>query len=309
MTAGEKRALNPVLALLLRVPLHGLGLFVAVLPRSFEVALGRVLGRAALALDSKRRGIAEENIRRCLPELGPADRKKILVANAEHYGVLMLELAHMFAPLDGHWRAYVARTARVEGLENWEKVHARGKGELFCSAHLANWEFAAAAGAIGGMKVLIVTRRLKPQWIHDWMEKARLSTGVVCAYQPRTVPAVMKMVRDGGGVVFVMDQYMPPPMGQPARFFGVKVDTLAAIPPLARRTGAAILPVRQIREPDGIVRIIVDPEVPLGADDGADNQTLADLVEKWIRAVPGQWLWVHRRFKHVDWSDRLAQTK
>jgi KDO2-lipid IV(A) lauroyltransferase len=301
-----KREMNPVVAVLLRVPLHGLGLFVACLPRSVECALGRFLGRFAMRVDTKRRGIAEENIARCLPELSPAQRRKILLENAEHYGVLLFELAHMFTPITGHWRAYVARTTRVEGLENWEKVHARGKGELFCSAHLANWEFAAAAGAIGGMKVMIVTRHLKPQWLHDWLEKVRLSTGVVAAYQPRTVPAVMKTVRDGGGVVFVMDQYMPPPMGQPARFFGVKVDTLAALPPLARRTGAAILPVRQIRERGGTVRIIVDPELPLGADDGIDNQTLADLVEKWIRAVPGQWLWVHRRFKHVDWSDRLA---
>ena len=298
--------MNPVLAVLLRIPLHGLGLFVAVLPRSWECALGRTLGRAALAVDGKRRAIAEDNIRRCLPELDPDGWARVLRANAEHYGVLMLELAHMFTPIPGHWRAYVARTAKVEGLENWEKAHARGKGELFCSAHLANWEFAAAAGAIRGMKVMIVTRRTKPQWLHDWLEKVRLTTGVTCAYQPRTVPAVMKRLRDGEGVVFVLDQYMPPPMGEPMRFFGVLVDTLAAIAPLARRTGAAILPVRQIRGENGIVRIVVDPEIALGDDDKADNQGIILMIERWIREVPGQWLWVHRRFKHVDWSDRKA---
>ena len=300
--------MNPVLALLLRVPLHGLGLFVAVLPRSWECALGRALGRAALAVDGKRRAIAEENIRRCLPELGPEGWARVLKANAEHYGVLALELAHMFTPIPGHWRAYVARTTRVVGIENWEKAHARGKGELFTSAHLANWEFAAAAGALRGMKVLIVTRNLKPRWIHDWLEKVRLTTGVTCCYQPRTVPAVMKSLRDGKGVVFVLDQYMVPPMGQPLRFFGVIVDTLAAIAPLARRTGAAIVPVRQLRGKDGIVRIIVEPEMPLGADDTADNQRIIDRIEGWIREEPGQWLWVHRRFKHVDWSDRRAQS-
>jgi KDO2-lipid IV(A) lauroyltransferase len=302
---------NPILALLLRVPTHGLGLFVAALPRSWECALGRFLGRVAMRVDPKRRKIAEENIRRCLPELGPKGWKKLLRANYEHYGVLVLELAHMFTPLEGHWPAYVKRVTRVEGLrENWDGPHARGKGELFCSAHLANWEFAAAAGALGGMGVTIVTRKLKPQWLHEWMEKVRLSAGVQCAYQPRTVPTVMKRLRDGEGVVFVMDQYMPPPMGEPTRFFGVMVDTLAAIAPLARRTGAAILPVRQIRERNGLVRILVDPEVALSDDDKADNQRLADMVESWIRAVPGQWLWAHRRFKHVDWSkaDRKAQT-
>ncbi len=300
--------MNPILSVLLRIALHGLGLFAAALPRSWECALGRALGRAALAVDGKRRRIAEENIRRCLPELGPARRAQILRDNAEHYGVLALELAHMFAPIPGHWRAYVARTTAVEGIGNWEKAHARGKGELFCSAHLANWEFAAAAGALRGMKVMIVTRNLKPRWLHDWLEKVRLSAGVACAYQPRTVPAVMKRLRAGEGVVFVLDQYMPPPMGEPMRFFGVLVDTLAAVAPLARRTGAAILPVRQIRTQDGLVRIVVESEIPLGDDDKADNQRLIDRIERWIREEPGQWLWVHRRFKHVDWPDRKTQT-
>jgi KDO2-lipid IV(A) lauroyltransferase len=301
--------LNPVLAVLLRIPLHGLGLFVAVLPRSWECALGRAAGRLALAVDGKRRAIAEDNIRRCFPELGPAGWNKILRANAEHYGVLALEIAHMCTPISGHWRAYVERTTRTEGIENWEKAHARGKGELFVSAHLANWEFAAAAGAIRGMKVMIVTRNTKPKWLHDWLEKVRATTGVTCAYQPRTVPAVMKCLRNGEGVVFVLDQYMVPPMGQPLRFFGVVVDTLAVVAPLSRRTGAAILPVRQIRGKNGIVRIIVEPEMALGDDDVADNQRIIDHIEAWIRDIPGQWLWVHRRFKHVDWADRRAQTK
>ena len=296
--------MNPVLAVLLRVPLHGLGLFVALLPRSWELAIGRSAGRFALKLDGKRRRIAEENIRNCFPELDEEGRRKILRANAEHYGVLALELAHMFTPIKGHWRDYVLRTTKVEGIENWEKAHARGKGDLFCSAHLANWEFAAAAGALRGMKVLIVTRNTKPQWMHDWLEGVRLETGVTCAYQPRTVPAVMKQVRGGGGVVFVVDQYMVPPMGQPLRFFGVMVDTLFAIAPLARRTGAAMIPVRQVREKNGIVRIIVEPELPLGDNDQEDNQRIVDKIESWIRDLPGQWLWVHRRFKHVDWSQR-----
>lgn len=294
--------MNPILAILLRIPLHGLGLLVAALPRSWELALGRALGRLLLLADPKRRRIALENMRNCLPEMPPAAVDRLLRENYEHYGILALELAHMFTPLDGHYRGYVSRIAKVEGFERWEHVRKRGKGTLFCSAHLANWELAASSGALRGMPVTIVTRRLKPSWLHDWMERVRLSTDVRCAYQPRTMPAVMKALRDGGGVVFVMDQYMPPPMGAPTRFFGVEVDTLAAIAPLARRTGAAILPVRQVRRADGIVRIIIDPEIELGADDKADNQRLAGVVEGWIRAEPAQWLWVHRRFKHVDWK-------
>ena len=59
--------MNPALAMALRVPLHGLGLLVAALPRPLEVLFGRALGRVAYSIDPKRRGIAHDNIRRCLP--------------------------------------------------------------------------------------------------------------------------------------------------------------------------------------------------------------------------------------------------
>jgi KDO2-lipid IV(A) lauroyltransferase len=297
---------NPVVALLLRIPLHGMGLFVAALPRKWEMALGAFLGRFALLFPARHARVARENIARCFPELTEARRRALLVENYEHYGRMVLELSHMFTPLPGHFRSYVQRNVAIEGYEHWEKARAKGKGVLFLGSHIANWEFAASIGAIKDMPVTIVTRRLKPAWLHAWMERTRLSVGVRAAYQPRTIPTVMKALRDNGGVVFVMDQYMSPPMGEPMRLFGVMVHTLAAIAPLARRTGAAILPVLPKREKDGRVRIIIEPEIELTDDDKKDNQRLAAHVEGWMRAVPDQALWAHRRFKDVDWSDRSA---
>lgn len=301
--------MNPLLALLLRVPLHGLGLLVWPLPRSWELALGRALGRCGLAVDRKRRRIAEDNIRRCLPELGREDRERLLRENYEHYGILLLELGHLMTPWPGHWGRYARRVSRLEGFENWKRANDKGKGVLFCSAHLANWELMAAAGALCGIPLTITTRRLKPEWLDARMEATRLSAGVSCVYQPRTMPTVMRGLRDGRSIGFVLDQYMVPPMGQKLRFFGVLVDTLAAVAPLARRTGAAIVPVRQIRDADGLVRVIVEPVVPLDGSDDDVNQVLADHVERWIRAEPSQWLWVHRRFKNVDWSSADRRTQ
>jgi len=299
--------MNPVLALLLRVPLHGLGLFVWALPRSWELAIGRALGRVGLLVDRKRRAIAEENLRRCLPELDAAARRELLRRNYEHYGILLLELGHLMTPWPGHWRGYVRRVTRLEGLEHWKKANDKGHGVLLCSAHLANWELMAAAGALGGVPLTITTRVLKPEWLYRWFEKTRLSTGVACAYQPHTMPTVLRGLRQRRSVGFVLDQYMVPPMGQKLRFFGVEVDTLGVVAPLARRTGAAIITIKQIREDDGLVRVIIEPERPLEGSDTEVNQALTDHVERWIRETPAQWLWAHRRFKNVVWPDRRAQ--
>jgi KDO2-lipid IV(A) lauroyltransferase len=272
------------------------------LPRSWEVRLGRALGRLLLACDRKRCKIGRENMARCLPELSPDERERLLARNYRHYGTLALEILHYFSPWSRHYQAYTRRVAVLEGYAHWKAAHDRGKGVIFLSAHMANWELMAAIGGLHGIPLTLVTRRLKPGWLHRKIEAGRLSVGVRGAYQPHTLPAVMRALRRGEAVGFAMDQYMPPPMGSPTPFFGTVVDTLAAVGPLVARTGAAVLPVTQKREPDGLVRVIILPELKL--DPGLEDQErinarLARAVEDMIRANPSQWLWIHRRFKNL----------
>jgi KDO2-lipid IV(A) lauroyltransferase len=271
-------------------------------PRSAEMFVGPLLGRLLLALDPKRWRVAEDNLKRCLPELGPDGRWELIKANYRHYGVLAFELMHLFSPFKGHYRRYIRRISVLEGYENWKRASDKGRGVVFASSHMGNWEVMAAAGGLAGMKLTIVTRRLKPEWLLRRVEASRLSVGVKAAYQPRTLPAIMRALRNGESVGFVIDQYASPPMGMPAVFFGTRVDTLAAVGPLIERTGAALVPVTTWRDPEGIVHVRIEPELALGKaakDPAAVTQLLASKVESWVRACPEQWLWVHRRFKNL----------
>ena len=285
-----------------------LGLGATFLPRKLEMALGAWLGRLALLLIPDRRRIARDNIRRCLPELDEAARERLLKENAEHCGILALELLHMLSPFPGHYREYVKKVARLEGFHYWRRADAKRKGVLCVSAHLANWELMAAAGAMAGIPITMVTRHLKPDWLHRKVDAARRSVKVKAAYLPDTVPAILRALRKAESVGFVLDQYAHPPVGVRVPFFGVEVDTLGVVPPLALRYGTPIIPARQIREKNGFVRVILEPEFDLGgARDNAIQGTavLAAMVERWIRVNPAQWLWAHRRFKSVKWpADR-----
>lgn len=302
--------MNPLLSGLIWVALLLLGSAVTLLPRRVELLLGPKLGLLYMILDGRRRRIAYDNIRHCLPELGEAGWRRLLRENFEHYGLLGLELLHMHSPLPGHWRRYAERVSVIEGFEHWQRAHAKGKGTLIVSAHLANWELMVARGTLAGVPIMMVTRRLKPDWLHDRMEAVRASTGTRCAYQPRTLPLVLRNLRHGESSGFVIDQYAHPPVGVPVPFFGVKVPTLAVFGSLVERTGAPILPVLQRRDPDGTVRIIFEPELDLGElakDPARSTEVLSAKIEAWIRKTPAQWLWAHRRFKNVDWpADREA---
>jgi KDO2-lipid IV(A) lauroyltransferase len=311
MTGRTRRTIPLWQSAPLRALIFLAGLAVTPLPRRWELTLGALLGRLALHLAPTRRKIAQDNIRHCLPELDGAARERLLKENFEHYGILALELLHMFSPFPGHYREYVRRVARLEGFHHWRRADSKGKGVLFVSAHLANWELMTAAGAMAGIPLTMVTRHLKPEWLHLLIDAARRSVKVKAAYLPDTLTAILRSLRKGESLGFVLDQYAHPPVGVKVPFFGVEVDTLGAVPPLSLRYGTPIVPVRQIRDKNGFVRILIEPELDLGdAKENAIQGTavLAAMVEHWIRANPDQWLWAHRRFKYVEWpSDAVRK--
>ena len=281
------------------VLVSGLGLGVCLLPRRVELALGRALGRAALALGLFKRRIASDNIAMCLPELGEAERAGLLARNYEHYGILFFEYLHMLSPLPGHYRRYSLRNSLLENRELWDRARANGRPVIIFCAHLGFWEMAAAAAGLAGYEPTIVTTVMKPRWLHDRITDRRASLGVSAAFHPGSMPTILRALRRGGSVAFMNDQYAHPPMGRPVVFFGRRVDTLGVVGPLAERTGAAVLPVYATRREDGVTRVIVEPELDLTGCSGEEaTQRIAARVEEWVRRQPEQWLWMHRRFKN-----------
>jgi KDO2-lipid IV(A) lauroyltransferase len=298
--------LNPLLSLFLRAVLGVAGGAVTILPRRIELRLGAAIGSGARRLDRKRRPIAEENMRRCLPELSPEERAALLRENYAHYGTLALEILHLFSPFRGHYAAYVRRNYQLHGYEHWKKAHDRGRGVLFISAHLANWEFMVAGPAQQGVAPLtMATRHLKPEWLHRKIVGTRKSCGVRSTYGARVMGVVAKALKNGESVGFVLDQYESSQAAVPSRFFTATVATLGIVGVLALRFKPAVIPVRQERGPDGVIHITIEPEIDystLPQTPAALTQEFVSRVEGWIRRRPQEWLWVHRRFKNAVWD-------
>ena len=293
------------------VPLWGavttLGFLVSFVPRWVEMIIGPLLGRFALFVAVKRRNTAKENIDRCFPEKSEQDREDLLKENNEHWGLIGVEFLHLFSPIPGHFARYIKKNSVMHGFEHWQKAHAKGKGTIIVGCHAGNWEVASGAGSLAGMPFTIVTRTLTPAWLMRKIESSRLQANLLAVYQPRTVPYILKSLRKGNCIGFVIDQYAGPPMGVKARFFGYSVDTLAAVGPLAARTGAAIVPTYNYRDENGIFQVYLEPEMDFGdaaSDANKTTQILATMVEGQVRSNAAQWTWGHRRFKNVDFSDR-----
>jgi lauroyl/myristoyl acyltransferase len=82
-----------------------------------------------------------------------------------------------------------------------------------------------------------------------------------------------------------------------ARFLDEALPLAPGAPTLAQMTGAKLLPVFAFRAPDGIIDVIVEPEIVLqGARDeaiAAAVQAYAVRSEPYVLEYPGQWLsWI-----------------
>ncbi|MCC7440346.1 MAG: lysophospholipid acyltransferase family protein [Bdellovibrionales bacterium] len=266
--------------------------------RASGVGLGAILRAAGL-----KASVVRENLRRLLPEDDAASersRRRIFRQSYSHLGHLVIEVLTVLGPM----RRLIARSVEVTGAEKVHAALAEGKGAILLSSHVGNWEY--MAGASGKMKVplMIVTKRLKPAWLHEAIERGRERCGVRGTYEPRTFRDVLSWLKEGRAVGFVLDQYAGPPIGVRVPFLGVPVGTATTVATVARRTGAPVFPIVCYRVPGGGTKVEVGDA--LGWEDCGDEVQRAlavntaryvAILESYVRAHPEQWLWIHRRFK------------
>ena len=271
----------------------------AVQPRALRSVWSRGLG-ALLRGSGYRAEVVRQNLERAFPGESQAKlRDDIFKKSYESLANVVFEELMLLGPL----KRYVLRHAELRGIEHWQFTKTRGKGAIFVSSHIGSWEIMAARGAQSGIDIMIVTKHLKPEWLHQAIERARRACGVKATYEPRTMRDVLGQLKKGGTVGFSLDQYAGPPIGVRVPFFNIPVGTMTTVAVLAKRTGAEVLPVVNYRLPNGRHVVEIRPAATWqSASDPARETALntaayAALLEQDVRSHPEQWLWVHRRFK------------
>ena len=116
----------------------------------------------------------------------------------------------------------------------------------------------------------------------------------------RDVRGLLRRLRLNRAVWYAPDQDLRLRNGVFAPFFGRPAATLTTTSRIARASNAPVLPFRVVRTAGGgVYRAEIEPaltDFPSG-DDTADTVRVNEVIERWVRAYPEQYLWVHRRFK------------
>jgi KDO2-lipid IV(A) lauroyltransferase len=270
------------------------------LPRGAARSLGAGLGAAARVLLGGLRRTGLRNLALAYPEKTEAERESLLRETYRSLGWQLAEFARM--------RRYTLERAqtfiRYEGLDHYLQAKARGKGVLVITGHLGAWELSSFFHSLAGHPMSLVIRRLDNPLVDDFVNRVRCLHGNRVIHKDDFARGLLTAMHQGETVGILMDTNMTPPQGVFVPFFGLEACTASGAARVAMRTGAAVLPGFLLWEPQEKCYVLhFGAELRLArtgdeaADVTANTALFTAAIEKYVRRWPGQWLWLHRRWK------------
>lgn len=265
--------------------------------------IGAAIARTLGPLTSANR-IARENIAGAFPDKSEAERAAILREAWDNLGRVACEYVHM----DRIWdfdpeNPEAGRiTASPETVALYERLRDDGKPAIVFSAHLANWELPAIAAAKHGIDSAVLYRTPNsPAVAKEILRLRQDSMGTLVAAGMSAPFKLARALERGKHIGMLVDQRFG--RGPRIDFLGRPAFANPLLAQLARRFDCPVHGARAIRLPGGRFRLDLTEEIALPRDaEGlidveAATQAMNDVIAGWVREHPGQWLWMHRRWR------------
>jgi len=265
--------------------------------------IGAAIARTLGPLTSANR-IGRDNIAGAFPDKSDAERAAILREAWDNLGRVACEYVHM----DRIWDFDAAHpdsgriTATPETVALYERLRDDGKPAIVFSAHLANWELPAIAAARHGIESAVLYRTPNsPAVAKEILRLRQDSMGMLVAAGMSAPFKLARALERGQHIGMLVDQRFG--RGPRVDFLGRPAQANPLLAQLARRFDCPVHGARAIRLPDGRFRLDLTEEIPLPRDAeglidvAAATQAMNDVIAGWVREHPGQWLWMHRRWR------------
>jgi KDO2-lipid IV(A) lauroyltransferase len=264
--------------------------------------IGTVIGHVFWAVDTGHRRLTIRQLQAAFPSRTPAECRSIARKTFAHFGrslTLTLKLSTLTAD-------EVRARVTYEGEERVREALKAGRGVLLVTGHFGYWELMAVAHALVLPPMSVLARPLDNPYLHDLLERTRMTTGNRVIYRRGAVRRVLRALNANEGIAILIDQHIQPVDAVTVQFFDRPAATTSAVAALALRTGAAVIPMFGLPSAHGKCRVVYEHPIELPGPDAGDpivelTQRCTDVLEMYVRRQPELWLWMHRR-----WRDESA---
>jgi KDO2-lipid IV(A) lauroyltransferase len=247
-----------------------------------------------------RRTVVRDNLRQAFPSLTVEQRREMARKMWEHLLLMVVEIAHANRVIHKTtWRRYL----RIHGIEDLVRTLWLDRPKVILSGHYGNFELAAYLFGLFGFRVFSVARELDNPLLDQFVIDFRESRGQRILPKKGSAPDVALVLDENGAIGLLGDQAAGP-KGCWVEFFGRPASVHKAIGVFALSSTAPVMVCSATRRGglfDYDLRLegMADPatEGPETADLTALSQWYTSLLEQVIRREPGQYWWVHRRWR------------
>ena len=261
--------------------------------------IGERLGALGYRPLGIRKAVVEKQIAAAFPDLGREAVADLAVESYQHLGRTFIETALLETlGKDG-------LQTLVESVEGWDvidDVMSKGKGAVMVTGHIGNWELAGAYVAARGIPLDAIVRGMANPLFDAYINRTREEMGMTIVHDSDAVKRTPRSLRAGRAVAFVADQGAKGLASTFVPFFGRPAKTPRGAAVFALRFEVPVIFVVALRKPNGRFRIVVERIEARRTDDmdrdvDAIVATFTEHLEKWVRAVPAQYFWQHRRWR------------
>ncbi len=274
-----------------------LRLLIRLIPLRVGLRLGGFIGRIAFVIIRKERRRALAHLRIAFPEKDDAWIERTARASFVNLGISLFEML-MVTPEGAE--ALVDAPGLAEKIE---PVLAAGKGAVWATCHLGNWELFAHYVA-RRYPLSVVAAPIEPPAVNRFVVERRAARGVTTIVRgaPGAARELIRVFRENRLLGILMDQDTRVE-GAFVDFFGKPAWTPTAAAQMALKFDVPVIFGYMLRQADG--RHVVTVEGPLAmtrtgdqkADILAGTALLTKKIEEKVRSHPEQWVWMHRRWK------------
>ncbi|HZZ42691.1 MAG TPA: lysophospholipid acyltransferase family protein [Tepidisphaeraceae bacterium] len=270
-------------------------------PVNTNLRTAKLLGSLLYKFDRKHRERALANLRRSFPEKPEGELRVIAERSMQELFMLFVEVL------------FTTRLIRIDTyadyveLEHFEPVLElllkQERGLLMLTAHYGNFEILGYTLATLGFATSSIARPLDNQYISDWLFGVREKMGQEIITKKGATEAVVDVLDQKGAVGIVADQNAGS-KGVFVDFFGRKASTYKSIGLVAMQYEVPIV-IGYARRMNDQFKFHVGAQDIIYPKDWANEanplhyitQRYNKAIEDFIRADPGQYWWVHRRWK------------
>lgn len=272
------------------------------LPLRPRLSLMSWIVRKLVAGPTGYRARALANLAYVWPDKPEAERRAIAEQALDNLGRLAIELFDKPGLRD--------RMAEVDpegpGLAAIEAAKAEGRAILFVTGHYGNVDAPRLCMVARGMDVGGLFRPLANPYFNTFYVDAVSSvSGPAFLQGRRGTINLVRHLKEGGHALLLFDVYDS--AGIPIPFLGKPAPTLTSAAEIALKSDAVIIPNYGIRNPDGhSFRAYFDAPIAPGTAEDM-TRALTQSLERQIEDNPGQWIWIHRRWKPKRQAKRAAK--